>query len=247
MYITKADSACNRVDCLNQCNDSSCLGLCEHLYISDCDDFVRICKHAHKLHSTLLRENNLRFGQDNKEKEQNEISYVFQMPICNKTIDLASSTRIVSEEEKFDENIQKSKELIKDENVQRLYLPSINRQVNDIIKQAEALVELNEGNSNLTSLSSSMTMESEFKPNEKLDHQWQPKKFCRTEKEFHPTKNFTYSSQETKQNIYNKLDLNNKSAKDETSTSTETTVATFTEASVVEKTRSKHFDKILLR
>ena len=121
MYITKADSACNRVDCLNQCNDSSCLGLCEHLYISDCDDFVRICKHAHKLHSTLLRENNLRFGQDNKEKEQNEISYVFQMPICNKTIDLAPSTRIVSEEEKFDENIQKSKELIKDENVWTLF------------------------------------------------------------------------------------------------------------------------------
>ena len=247
MYITKADSACNRVDCLNQCNDSSCLGLCEHLYISDCDDFVRICKHAHKLHSTLLRENNLRFGQDNKEKEQNEISYVFQMPICNKTIDLASSTRTVPEEEKFDEYIQKLKELIKNENVRRLHLPSINHQVNDIIKQAEALVELNEGNSNLTSLSSSMTMESEFKPNEKLDHQWQPKKFCRTEKEFHPTKNFTYPSQETKQNIYNKLDLNNKSAKDETSTSTETTVATFTEASVVEKTRSKHFDKILLR
>ena len=245
-YQTKqAESASNRVDCSNHC--ISCLGLCEHLYICDCDDVAGICKHAHKLHSMLFRENNLRFGQGNKENEQNEISYVFQMPICNKTIDLAPSTRIVSEEEKFDENIQKSKELIKDENVQRLYLPSINRQVNDIIKQAEALVELNEGNSNLTSLSSSMTMESEFKPNEKLDHQWQPKKFCRTEKEFHPTKNFTYPSQETKQNIYNKLDLNNKSAKDETSTSTETTVATFTEASVVEKTRSKHFDKILLR
>ena len=56
------------------------------------------------------------------------------MPICNKTIDLALSTRIVSEEEKFDENIQKLKELIKNENVQRLYLSSINRQVNDIIK-----------------------------------------------------------------------------------------------------------------
>ena len=74
------------------------------------------------------------------------------MPICNKTIDLASSTRTVLEEEKFDENIQKLKELIKNENVQRLYLPSINRQANDIIKQAEALGELNEGNLNLTSL-----------------------------------------------------------------------------------------------
>ena len=114
----------------------------------------------------LLRENNLRFGQNNKENGQNEISYVFQMPIFNKTIDLASSTRTVSEEEKFDKNVQKLKELIKNENVQRLHLPSINRQVNDIIKQAEALVVLNEGNLNLTSLSSSMTMESEFKPTE---------------------------------------------------------------------------------
>ena len=158
----------------------------------------------------LLRENNLHFGQDNKENEQNEISYVFQMPIFNKTIDLASSTRTVSEEEKFDKNVQKLKELIKNENVQRLHLPSINRQVNDIIKQAEALVVLNEGNLNLTSLSSSMTMESEFKPTEKLDHRWLRKKFCRTKKEFHPTKNCTYPSQEAKQKIYNKLDLNNK-------------------------------------
>ena len=90
-------------------------------------------------------------------------------------------------------------------------------------------------------------MESYFKPNEKLDHQWQPQKFCRTKKEFHPTKNHAHPSQETKQKIYNKLDLNNKSAKDETSTSTETTVTTFTEELVVEKIRSKHFDKILLR
>ena len=68
------------------------------------------------------------------QNEQNETSYVFQMPLCNKTIDLASSTRIVSEEKKFDENIPKLKELIKNENVQRLNLSSINRQVNDIIK-----------------------------------------------------------------------------------------------------------------
>ena len=60
-------------------------------------------------------------------------------------------------------------------------------------------------------------------------------------------KNGTYPSQETKQKIYNKPDLNNKSEKDETSTSTERTVTTFTEKSVVEKIRSKHFDKNLLR
>ena len=195
----------------------------------------------------LLRENNLRFGQYKKEVEQNEMSYVFQKPICNKTIDLESSTRTVLEEEKIDENIQKLKELIKNENVQRLHLPSINRQVNNIIKQAEALVELREGNLNLTSLSSSMPVESEFKPNNKLDHQWQPKKFCRTKKEFYPSKHRTYPSQEIKQKIYNKLDLNNKSAKDKTSTSTETTVITFTEESAVEKIRSKHFNKILLK
>ena len=65
-----------------------------------------------------------------------------------------------------------------------------------------------------------MTTESEFKPHNKLDHQWQPKKFYRTKKEFHPTKNRTYPSQETK---------------DETSTSRETTVTTFTEESVAGK------------
>ena len=80
-----------------------------------------------------------------------------------------------------------------------------------------------------------MTTESEFKPHNKLDHQWQPKKFYRTKKEFHPTKNRTYPSQETKYKVYSKLDLNNKSAKDETSTSRETTVTTFTEESVAGK------------
>ena len=75
--IKQADSACNRVDCSNHCNDIAYLGLREHLYICDCDDVAGICKHAHKLHSMLLRENNLRFGQDNKENEQNEIFHLF--------------------------------------------------------------------------------------------------------------------------------------------------------------------------
>ena len=66
--IKQAESACNRVDCSNHCNDIACLGLREHLYICDCDDVAGICKHAHKLHSMLLRENNLRFGQDKTNK-----------------------------------------------------------------------------------------------------------------------------------------------------------------------------------
>ena len=71
-----------------------------------------------------------------------------------------------------------------------------------------------------------MTMEFGFKPNEKLGHQWQPKTSYKTKKESHPTKKRTHQSQETKQKIYHKLDLNNKNVKEETSTSTETSVTT---------------------
>ena len=41
-------------NCLNQCSDVLCMGLCEHLYSCDCDDPANFCKHIRKLHSNLV-------------------------------------------------------------------------------------------------------------------------------------------------------------------------------------------------
>ena len=41
-------------NCLNQCSDVLCMGLCEHLYSCDCDDPANFCKHIHKFYSNLV-------------------------------------------------------------------------------------------------------------------------------------------------------------------------------------------------
>ena len=41
--------------CYNECLTVTCMELCEHLYIFDCPDFDRMCKHIHKIHSYTHR------------------------------------------------------------------------------------------------------------------------------------------------------------------------------------------------
>ena len=80
--------------------------------------------------------------------------------------------RLLAEEEKLKRNLEQLNVLVTDKKGKVLYLASINRcngQLNDKIKQAEAVTELNNSNINLQSLSESITPKSTFRPNEKLD------------------------------------------------------------------------------
>ena len=52
--IKKLSDTCKDDNCLNQCPDVLCMGLCEHLYSCDCDDPANLCEHIHKLHSNLV-------------------------------------------------------------------------------------------------------------------------------------------------------------------------------------------------
>ena len=52
--IEKLSDTCKDDNCLNQCSDVLCMGLCKHLYSCDCDDPANLCKHIHKLHSNLV-------------------------------------------------------------------------------------------------------------------------------------------------------------------------------------------------
>ena len=52
--IEKLSEACKDDNCLNQCSDVLCMGLCGHFSSWDCDDPANLCKHIHKLHSNLV-------------------------------------------------------------------------------------------------------------------------------------------------------------------------------------------------
>ena len=52
--IEKHSETCKNDNCLNQCSDVLCMGLCEHLYLCDWDNPANLCKHMRKLHSNLV-------------------------------------------------------------------------------------------------------------------------------------------------------------------------------------------------
>ena len=52
--IEKLSDTCKDDNCLNQCSDVLCVGLCDHLCSCDCDDPANLCKHIHKLYSNLV-------------------------------------------------------------------------------------------------------------------------------------------------------------------------------------------------
>ena len=165
-------------DCLELCMDIACVGLCGKKYICNCDDSSTLCKHIHKLHSFLLRTGQCKNNIQTEEAPQ----YVLYHPMVDND-DINKEHEKLSEEEKFLNLVSTLTKLIKDPSVQALHLSSINRQLRDIVKQAEAVTNLNEPT--LTDLikyppSSSPTVT--VMPNEKLGNQWQPKKFKRTKK-----------------------------------------------------------------
>ena len=89
---------------------------------------------------------------------------------------LASNS--LSEEEKFERNLEQLKVLMTDKKMQVLHFAfaKINQQLNDMVKQAEAIAELNNSNINLQPLfyviTELITPQSVFKPNEHLYYQW---------------------------------------------------------------------------
>ena len=52
--IEKLSETCKDDNCLNQCSEVLCMGLCEHLYSCDCDDPENLCNRIHKLHCNLV-------------------------------------------------------------------------------------------------------------------------------------------------------------------------------------------------
>ena len=49
--VSKTVELCCYDHCYNKCLTITCMELSEHLYMWDCPDFNRMCKHIHKIHS----------------------------------------------------------------------------------------------------------------------------------------------------------------------------------------------------
>ena len=105
--------------------------------------------------------------------------------------------------EMFRKNMQQLSTLMQSDLLQRIQLPSVNAQLSDMIKQAQAIENMETKN---LEFSSPLNVSYEFQPNEKLDHQWQPSKFRKTRKEQQPkTKKFQPLSSVKKEEVIKSL------------------------------------------
>ena len=177
--------------CLESCLNPACNGLCQHLYRCNCNEIVILCKHVHKLRSFLLR---------TQEKNCTKVSLAVNTG--NNQLKQKSQT-FINENERFQKNIDEISTLISHPMIINLQLPSMNRQLEDMISQAEAIKNMNsieipvKPHNNLLN----------FEPNKKLDNQWQPNKFKRTRKENRKkeAKPYQYPAPNQKEEIVLKL------------------------------------------
>lgn len=54
-FIEKLQDTCTKDHCYNKCTNSSCHGVCSHMFTCSCPDRAPLCKHVHKLQSYLER------------------------------------------------------------------------------------------------------------------------------------------------------------------------------------------------
>ena len=101
--------------------------------------------------------------------------------------DKTSDTSLISEDERLRKNVATLLEICKDPFVKTLRVPNVNRQLEDIIRQCEAVRTLPTSKLNMEPIKPEE--EWKFAPNEKLDRQWQPSKFFKTKKPIQKKKN----------------------------------------------------------
>ncbi|XP_065677453.1 uncharacterized protein LOC136092817 [Hydra vulgaris] len=147
--------ACKESLCLESCINSTCNGLCEHLYRCSCNDIVILCKHVHKLQSFLLRSRKKNCPKDS-----------LAVDTGNNQMKQKSQT-FINESERFHKNINELSTLVSRPMIINLQFSSINRQLEDMIKQAEAIKNIN-----LIEIPIEPTLHNNllnFEPNKKLD------------------------------------------------------------------------------
>ena len=198
----------------------SCVGLCEHIYSCNCDNKAKICKHIYKVHSILNREiKQCKIDLKINEKDETDavtddasnISLELETSEeCNgnsdekenvrmyKTFDpkytnphYEDSSRCKNNEKVCKSLIKKLLRLTETESVKSLFLPKMISVLQDLLKQAEAIANI-DTNLNLDHMSPSYKP----MPNEKLDYQWRPGKLYKTRKEVKRMKKVILTTEE---------------------------------------------------
>ncbi|XP_065651723.1 uncharacterized protein LOC136079611 isoform X2 [Hydra vulgaris] len=184
---------CKESSCSHLCINPACIGLCEHLYQCNCSDNFNLCKHIHKLQSFLLKikKNNI------KEPSLAVVSEDVQMMKKPQVFD--------NEAERFKKNVDELCSLVNNPMIISLQLPSINRQLEDMIRQAKAIKGIN--SIDIPMKATLQTQPLNFAPNKKLDKQWQPNKFRKTRKDKRKRKirPYHYPEQHQKKEIVLKM------------------------------------------
>ena len=229
--INQITENCN---CLLGKQQISCVGLCEHIYSCNCNDKAKICKHIYKVHSTLNREikqckTNLKINEkddtDAVSDEASNISLELETSEeCNRNSDEKENVRMYKtfdpkytnthyeDSSRCKNNVRVCKSLTErllrlteTESIKSLFLPKMISALQDLVKQAEDIVNIDTG-LNLDHMSPSYKP----MPNEKLGYQWRPGKLYKTRKEVKKKKKVNTTTEE-KSNI--SADLLNKEVK----------------------------------
>ena len=183
-----------------------CVGLCEHMYICNCEDKEPLCKHIHKIHAFFKTNTAIVKTDDDMttyfdsqtQGTLNEDEFHFVDPPSPPATRFEDPTQ--KELEKYNNNIAELISLMENANIKKLMLSNVNTRLGELIRQAKAFKNMEE-KPKLEPMETSYT----FKPNEKLDHQWQPSKFRKTKKEICQPKKFCPISSEKKAEIVKQL------------------------------------------
>ena len=161
----------------------ACYGLCEHLHGCNCLDQSNICKHFHKVHS-LLSSN---ISVDTKETlradgpVQGFEYHLFETKQMEQETMKEIENPQGSETGKYNENISRLTALIDKPVVKSLRLENLNRKLQDLITQCEAISKLTNDTVLKHQPMSSFT-DRQIHPNSKLETQLKPGKFHKTKK-----------------------------------------------------------------
>ena len=120
--IEKLSETCKDDNCLNQCSDVLCMGLCEHLHSCDYDDPANLCKDIHKLHSNLVSKKT----HVNTDAEIiNELTWLMLSNALHDQM-ILKKTQENNNKKKFEENISNIVALMEKPTVKSLRLASVN-------------------------------------------------------------------------------------------------------------------------
>ena len=112
------------------------MGLCEQLYSCDCDDPTNLCSHIHKLHSNLVSK---KMHVNTNAELINEIDMTDGFKCFAQSNDIKKNRK---PRKKFEENISKLVALMENLIVKSFLLASINSILDDLNRQCEALLTL---------------------------------------------------------------------------------------------------------